>query len=417
MSLGVPRNLRRRRSLRLTGRGVGALLVGAVAIAVAIPTDRRELLVVATAALLLVAAGVGFGLLRRPRLEIVRRFSPVIAVAGEPVEIDLVLHNRGRLPTPVLSWSDALPWWDDRAPATLPPVPGMRSRSVRYRATPDRRGHVAIGPFVGEYGDPFGMARTTVAVGGTDPLVVVPDLVDLTAGGPALADGDGVAQFAHRRALGTDDDLTTREYRAGDAMRRVHWRASARHGELMVRQEEQRSHPDVRVAIDTLLAGYPDAEPDAGDAWLPSASSDAFEWGVRMFASLAVHLDREGFTVGVEETGAPQLAPIGSRWEGRRRAESFLTSLAGVQLLEGEPHAAGEPRGPVFAIVAAPSDTTLDWVARRRDPADVGVVFVVDGGDRAARRLREAGWTVVPVTAATPLAAAWELAERADVDA
>src|SRR5690606_27216812 len=114
------------------------------------------------------------------------------------------------------------------------------------------------------------------------PLVVVPDVVPLPLGGPALAEGDGAAQFAHRRALGAEDDLSTREYRPGDAMRRVHWRASARHGELMVRQEEQRSHPDVRLALDTLREGYPDAAPDPGGPGRPAVASEAFEWTVRM---------------------------------------------------------------------------------------------------------------------------------------
>src|SRR5690606_18569135 len=127
-----------------------------------------------------------------------------------------------------------------------------------------RRGLYAIGPFVVEHEDPFGMAVSTIALGDPDRLVVIPALTDLSEGGPSLADGDGAAQLVQRKPAGNDDDLSTREYRPGDALRRVHWRASARHGELMVRQEEHRSLPDARIIVDTRRRGYPDATTDHG---------------------------------------------------------------------------------------------------------------------------------------------------------
>ncbi len=179
------------------------------------------------------------------------------------------------------------------------------------------------------------MVNAVLAVGEADRLiVVVPEVVELPPGGPTLADGEGTAQLVQRRVTGNDDDLTTREYRPGDALRRVHWRASARHGELMVRQEEHRSHPDARIVIDTRQSGYPDAVPDPGDSWSPTAHSEAFEWVVRMTASLGSHLEASGFRVLIEETAVPQVEPLGERWQGGRRSEGFLTSLAAVRLVD-----------------------------------------------------------------------------------
>ncbi|MEJ1229582.1 MAG: DUF58 domain-containing protein [Galbitalea sp.] len=84
----------------------------------------------------------------------------------------------------------------------------------------------------------------------------------------------------------------TREYRTGDALRRVHWRASARHGELMVRQEEQRSYPEARIILDTRTDGYGGTISsfefhDSGFTW--------FEWAITMVASIGVHLHPLGF--------------------------------------------------------------------------------------------------------------------------
>jgi len=244
--------------------------------------------------------------------------------------------------------------------------------------------------------------------------VVVPAIVDLPAGGPNLADGEGSAQLVQRRVTGSDDDLTTREYRSGDALRRVHWRASARRGQLMVRQEEHRSHPDARIVLDTRLAGYPDADIDDSDAWHPVSTSDAFEWGVRMLASLGVHLDSAGFSVAVEETAKPQIDQIGERWDGSRR-EGFLTSLAGVSLVDAGPErlqrrGVVDAPGPIFAVVGDPEDLTVDWLIRHRRAGDVAVAFLVEPRASVVERLTGAGWLCVQVHDGDDPAAAWKAA-------
>lgn len=364
-------------------------------------TGRAEFLTIAAAGAALLIGALVYLRLRRPRLRVDREFDPGIAVAGETVDVTLLLHNVAASPAPTLECEDAVPWDDELLGVLVPSIPtgapSRRLRRVQYRARPTRRGNFEVGPLVVEYGDPFGMIRAVLATTGTHPLVVVPDVADLPAGGPAFAEGEGQTQLAQHRAHGSHDDLTTREYRSGDAMRRVHWRASARHGELMVRHEEQRSHPDVRLVLDTHRSGYPDALPDADPAH-EQASSESFEWAVRMLASLAVHLDEEGFTVALEETTAAQLAPIGSRWEGRRRIDDFLISLAAVETRLGDGHrpaADAEARGPVIAVLGSPDHHTVDWLIRRRSPRDVGVAILLEPVDAVVARIREAGWVTV----------------------
>jgi uncharacterized protein (DUF58 family) len=415
---GARGTLARAQRLRPSARGVGTALVGILAFVFAYSAGRREALVVAAAAFLLVGTGLLISRIRRPRLEVVRLFSPPVVSAGTPVQVSLRIRNLAAGASPHLVWNDAIPWQESFAPHELLPIGGGSSQrrvvTVGYELHPPRRGLYEIGPLVVEHEDPYGMSRSTLALGDADRLVVVPAIVDLPAGGPNLADGEGSAQLVQRRVTGNDDDLTTREYRSGDALRRVHWRASARRGQLMVRQEEHRSHPDARIVLDTRLAGYPDADIDDSDTWHPTSSSDAFEWGVRMLASLGVHLDAAGFSVAVEETAKPQIDQLGERWDGSRR-EGFLTSLAGVSLVDAGPERlqrAGvvDAPGPIFAVLADPEDLTLDWLIRHRRAGDVAVAFLVEPRAAVVDRLNGAGWLCVPVHPWDDPAAAWKAA-------
>jgi uncharacterized protein (DUF58 family) len=410
------RALRRTRSVRLSWRAGTSIALGVLAVFLGYGTGRREYLVAACLALLLPLIGLAFVRLRRPKLEVSRIFSPPVVAVGGVVQVTVRVTNVGASPTTPLAWDDALPWFEPIATREIGPIGLGRRRPyvTSYDLHPPRRGLYAIGPFVAEHEDPFGMATATIAVGKPERLVVVPAVSSLTEGGPNLIDGEGEAHLVQRKVAGNDDDLTTREYRIGDALRRVHWRASARHGELMVRQEEHRSHPDARILVDTRRRGYPDAFSDTGMSWSADWASDAFEWVVRMTASLGLHLELAGFRVAVEETARPQIEPIGDRWEGRR-AEGFLTSLAGVQLLDRtvEELAAlppSEGAGPVFAILGDPEDATVDWLIKRRSRGEAGYAFLVHARPAVLERLRDAGWACVVSSDADDPADAWRAA-------
>lgn len=408
--------LLRKRAAHLTLRGKVTVGIGVLCLIVGYSAGRKEALVVGGMALLLVLLGAVIVRARRPRFDIIRLFSPPVVAAGGATRVTVRVRNVGSSASTPLYWNDAIPWRQPMSPHDLPSIPiGTASRRVRavdYDLHPPRRGLYPIGPFVVEYEDPFGMVDAVLAVGEADRLIVVPDVVELPVGGPALADGEGTAQLVQRRVTGNDDDLTTREYRPGDALRRVHWRASARHGELMVRQEEHRSHPDARILVDTRLGGYPDAVPDPGETWSPTAHSESFEWVVRMTASLGTHLEASGFRVLVEESALPQIEALGERWEGGRRAEGFLTSLAAVRLIDRPrdpigPGVIAEPEGPVFALLSDPDEDVITWMLKRRRAGQAAVAFLVDPRQTLRDRLVAAGWDVVVVHEETDPADAW----------
>src|SRR5699024_7444271 len=84
-----------------------------------------------------------------------------------------------------------------------------------------------------------------------------------------------------------------------DSMRRVHWRASAHHGDLMVRDEERESTPTALVMLDL-----------ATDAW-PDAAS--FDRALSACVSVTHRLRTDGFVVAVEAADGSAIAAVDSR--------------------------------------------------------------------------------------------------------
>ncbi len=412
------------RATRLTRRGWALLIVGLVCVPVAYLIHRQEILSVGCFVLLLPVCAWLYVRLRTMRISVRRVFSPPAVSAGHPATVELEVTNASTVQTSEAHWRDNWPWSPyANEPGLLPSLrprlgrDGGRGSSVRlrYPVSPPVRGVFEVGPLLLDFSDPFGLADGAIAVGSTDTLVVTPEIVPLPEGMVSVTADEGPTRMMERRALGAEDDLMTREYRRGDALRRVHWRASAHHGELMVRQEEQRSHAEARLVLDTRGADYPDARP-SGDAGEPE--SDSFEWAVGFLASLALHLQRGGFLVTVIETAENQLADVD-------HAEEFLESLAAVRLLDGQTgpisllHGADRPdrsQGSVFAVLADADPAILDRLIAQRRSFHLAVAFLLDPLPATSARLREAGWICIEVDAEQPMDLAW-LRVGAELDA
>lgn len=422
---------------RLTMRGVVFVVASAIAFAAAYAVGLRQLLYVAIALAALPLIALVLVRVRRPRLAVTRSFSPHVVEAGNAATVTLVVHNLGSSPTLRATWWDEVPWLDGGT--TRAELPVLQPHGIRYslrgnaapleyELRPPRRGIFPIGPLVVQLGDAFGLATSTYSIGESQDVIVTPEVRALAETGLSVSAGDGESRLVQRRSAGDDDDSMTREYRSGDAMRRVHWRASARHGDLMVRQEEQRSFPEARIIVDTRGIGYDDL---SGDERTDHLDSDSFEWAVRMLASVAVHLRRYGFLVTVQETGTPQLDDDAARRRSRHD-EDFLTEIAQLRLtitsqaaldMSGSPDKGRGSNGPIVAIVGNPDAQTVEWMLRQRRPGDVAVAFMVQtasalespdrafgvrGASAGMRRLTNAGWLVVPVRSDDDHASAWE---------
>jgi uncharacterized protein (DUF58 family) len=131
--------------------------------------------------------------------------------------------------------------------------------------------------------DVFGLVELTANFATQNTLTVTPKIVPLTSAsttGSWSSDGDGRTRMT---AAAGDDDVIPRAYRDGDELRRVHWRSTARYGELMVRREEQRWQDRAVVILDSRRSAHAGTGP-----------SSSFEFAVSAAASVGVHLARSG---------------------------------------------------------------------------------------------------------------------------
>lgn len=394
---------RSQRVARLTQRGWAMLIIGAVVIPLSYWLGRREMLYLGSFLILMPVLALAFVRLRRSRLAVTRTFTPSIVSAGHPAVADVQITNLSKGSTIQAHWRDSWPWYPySSVPSALPIVRGApkfftrrASVTLRYALQPNVRGVYGIGPILVDFTDPFGLADGAFVAGATTDLTVTPDVVPLADNVVSITAEDGTTRMLQRRATGGEDDLMTREYRRGDALRRVHWRASAHHGELMVRQEEQRSHAEARLMIDTCRTNYRDVKPVGFGS---GTQSESFEWAVEMLASLALHLQSSGFLVQVIETGEQQIGSL-------ERPAEFLESLAALSLLEKTTgdlslvrglQRPDRPQGSLFVILSDTDPLTLDRLLTQRRSFKLAVVFLVMPRHRElALTLRAAGWIVV----------------------
>jgi uncharacterized protein (DUF58 family) len=252
------------------GLCVGSYLLGAL-----------EMLVIGVAALLLLAvSALWLALREEPDLAVSRRVRPDRLHVGSEGRIDLTVENLGRRATPMLAATD---WFDEGRRAArflVPPLaPGAVGRAA-YRVPTRRRGRYRVGPLSLAASDPFGLARRAVTGAGDAELVIRPRVYDIVA---PVAIGSRVAaesEAASARAIASDlgsEFLTLRTYEVGDDLRRVNWRASARTGELMIRQNEARWRSRAAVVLDVHTSAH---------------DLDSFEVAVEAAASVTERLVR-----------------------------------------------------------------------------------------------------------------------------
>ena len=159
-------------------------------------------------------------------------------------------------------------------------------RHVTYQVRSDVRGRFEIGPMTVRVSDPFGLVELGRTFRTTVPLTVTPRTVPLPhipLGGAWTGSGDNRPRAF---ATGSAEDVTVREYRRGDDLRRVHWRSSARVGELMVRREEQPWQSRATLFLDNRLRAH-----------RGQGIASSLEAAVSAAASIAVHLSHRGFAV------------------------------------------------------------------------------------------------------------------------
>jgi uncharacterized protein (DUF58 family) len=271
----------------LTVRGRAFLAAGLTAVVCAVVLGQPALTRVGVLVLALPLV-TAFVLGRsRYRLALVRTVTPQLVAAGQPARVQLTLTNEGRTPSGVLLLEDQVPYVLGTRPRfVLEGIGHGWRRQVTYQVRSDVRGHFDIGPMSVRVSDPFGLVELGRSFRTTVPLTVTPRTVPL----PSIPLGGGQTGSGDNRprafASGSAEDVTVREYRRGDDLRRVHWRSSARVGELMVRREEQPWQSRATLFLDNRLRAH-----------RGQGIASSLEAAVSVAASVAVHLSHRGFTV------------------------------------------------------------------------------------------------------------------------
>ncbi|MFD7231811.1 DUF58 domain-containing protein [Streptomyces sp. NPDC059881] len=410
----------------LTTRGRSFLAAGVAAAVCAVVLGQSDLLRVGL--LLAVLPLICVAVLYRTRYRVAgsRRLFPSRAPAGSEARVHLRMDNVSRMPTGLLMLQDHVPYvLGPRPRFVLDRVePGGR-REVSYRVRSDLRGRYPLGPLQLRLSDPFGMCELTRSFSAYDTLTVIPrtePLPPVRLSGEAMGYGDGRQRSL---ALSGDDDIIPRTYRHGDDLRRVHWRSTARYGELMVRREEQPQRARCTVLLDTRRGAYQGAGPDS-----------AFEWAVSGAASVLVHMLERGFSArlltdtGTSVPGDGGDGFAGSTQESAESAGLMLDALAVVDHSDGAGLARaydvlrGGNEGLLVAFFGDMDEEQTVVAARMRQRSGAAVAFVLDSGvwvtggavddvvEGRLRRLREAGWTAVPVRPGAALPELWQQAAR-----
>ncbi|OWV10111.1 DUF58 domain-containing protein [Micromonospora wenchangensis] len=271
------------RGLTTRGRSFLAAAIAAT-ISAGILGERDLLRVAVLLAVLPLLAALYVGRTRY-KLACNRSLDPHRVPVGASSRVVLRLQNMSRLPTGTLLLEDRLPYaLGSRPRVVLERLGAHQASSVAYTVRADVRGRYEVGPLVIRMTDPFGLCELSRAFPSTEQLTVIPQVTPLPSvrlPGEYAGSGDSRARSV---AVHGEDDAATREYRMGDDLRRVHWKSTARTGELMVRREEQPWESRATVVLDTRAHGH------RGDG--PTAS---FEWAVSAAASIAVHLRQAGY--------------------------------------------------------------------------------------------------------------------------
>ena len=421
---------------RPTLRGWVFLGAGAALFLYGLFLERRDALFVACFLLAIPLVAMGYVLVRRMRVHVTRSFSPVIVPAGGEAVVSLVVQNLSLRPSYGARWRDQAEKGITVPDSSLMPSLGRYGRPdegdtarLEYTLTPRRRGVYGIGPLVLDRADPFGLASGEQTAGVPHDLVVTPRVTPLPGNALSLTSGDGTMHELLRHTNPNSDELIAREYRPGDPLRRMNWPATARHGELMVRQEEQRSNPEARLILDTTRASAGRGVTSAVRQRLAAA----FELELEMAASIGIHLLDAGFGLDVIETGSSQLSPASDRVRGGLRGDTptafrlpagdrdLLEGLANLDLPEGTdnrdtlPESPGSAlrnsnaRLPTFAVLIDVDAREAREIAALRPYCEPAVAFVVDTVSAAAiETLEDAGWRCVPLRNPRGIPQAWE---------
>jgi uncharacterized protein (DUF58 family) len=318
---------------------------------------------------------------------------------GESAEISVEVKNRGRLSIPWLIVEDSLPHDAlaqmprhlkmDGPRLTLARLAPGETVSLEYQVTFLMRGYYQIGPLLLETGDVFGLHRRFRVA--TEPhfAMALPKVLPLQGYNLASRRPIGEIRVVHRLFEDPTRLAGLRPYQPGDPLNRIHWRATARTGQI-----HSRIYENSRVAGATFLLDFHE------QSYQGNSAANSAELAIITVASLANAVLLMGQPIGLISNGRDAAdrireegwgAEFTTRRDAHRRADEaqantrlrpvvietrkgdakFQQMLETLARLE---HTDGLEFSEMLAEAASeiPRDTTVVAVLRRVTPATAG---------------------------------------------
>ena len=386
-------------------RRLQLLLLGAILIVAAFSTGWSFLFYVVYLGVLVIGGSYVLTRLGLTDLEAGYAVNQLSGHVGDNIRVTYTLRNTSRV---------GKPWLEIHNPTSLPAgLPGRAmslgrrtERSWLVRTPLTRRGHFRIEPLQIRTGDPFGFFESSASVGSGVNVTVYPRLEPVPLWRLPSSNLDGTQAMRERTLQATPLVSTVRPWAPGDAFNRIHWKSTARHNEIQVKEFDLEQTADAWLILDLERS----RQRGSGD-------ESTVEVAVRVAAALADKALVENRAVGMT-VNAHRLAQLQPDRGGRQHLkvmqllaavdgdgstpllEAIMTSLPRIR------------RGMTVVVITASLDR--GWVKplaamQSHGIACVAVIMDIPAFERRERELaaREAAQdgdaAEAPVAAAEPL--------------
>jgi uncharacterized protein (DUF58 family) len=295
-----------------------------------------------------------------------RRLFPEAVFAGTPCSLLLQAQNTGSKSAFGIMVHDAGP--AHQATRFLAHLGGRTTVTFTVPLEVPRRGLYRLAPLRLTTGYPLALVHLARLMPTADDLVVFPKLGALKRARLRrfLAQHSctlGQARVYPRRHAGAQTEFHgLRPFRAGDSPRWIHWRTTARRGELMVREFEDMPNDHFVLIVDPGLPDPGLADNPVLERLLSLAATICWEWCRQQGDCLALAVAGREPAVLVGSTGhecaAAMLARLAVTGPGPLpNTPAFLDSLRGADL----------PPGPILVLSPAESELAAfvaQWLHR-----------------------------------------------------
>jgi uncharacterized protein (DUF58 family) len=185
-----------------------------------------------------------------------RNLSSLLVEAGETAHVEVQVGNAGRRTGELLLEEELPAALGGNQQFLLAPLPARAETTLSYPVRTQSRGRHLLGPMHVRVNDAMGMVELDQTLPSTSTILVTPRTEPLPQI-PLVGRWAGAGENRTRDLLGGGSpDVSIREYRLGDDLRRIHWPTSARVDELMVRREEQQWQSRCTLLLDNRRSSH-----------------------------------------------------------------------------------------------------------------------------------------------------------------